>query len=187
MNLRIIDNESKTDKRTNIEILTSAIDGGGILYNIVGGESSGKTSLCKYIFKRYYNQELYPILINGSDINANIRKDNIIRIINEKVGEQYKQIAQATTLDKSKNDSFILIIDDFQKSAKGNDKYWKLLVSNLETLFTNIVIVGDMISSSNELSANPSNLFIIGTFFDKSVVNSCADSCISIFVIYTLT
>lgn len=155
LNLRIIDSESKTDKRTNIEILTSAIEGSGILYNIVGGESSGKTSLCKYIFKRYYNQELYPILINGSDINANIRKDNIIRIINEKIGEQYKQIAKATTLDKSKNDSFILIIDDFQKSAKGNDKYWKLLVSNLETLFTNIVIVGDMLSPSNELSANP--------------------------------
>ena len=51
LNLRIIDSESKTDKRTNIEILTSAIEGSGILYNIVGGESSGKTSLCKYIFK----------------------------------------------------------------------------------------------------------------------------------------
>lgn len=155
LNLRIIDSDSKTEKRTNIEALTNAIDLDGILYNIVGGESSGKTSLCKYIFKRYYYHELYPILIDGSDINSNIRKDNIIKIINDKITIQYEQITIHPTIDKSNNNQFLLIIDNFQKSAKGNDKYWKLLVANLESLFSNIIIVSDMISPSNELSANP--------------------------------
>ena len=155
LNLRIIDNESKTDKRTNIESLTSAIDTDGILYNIIGGESSGKTALCKYLFRRYYNYELYPILINGLDINTNIRKDNILKIINDKIIEQYEHITILPTIEKSNNEQFILIIDDFQKSAKGNDRYWKLLVSHLEALFTNIIIIGDIILPNNELSANP--------------------------------
>ena len=48
-----------------------------------------------------------------------------------------------------------MIIDDFQKSAKGNDKYWKLLVSNIESLFSNIIIVGDVSLPNDELSAYP--------------------------------
>lgn len=155
LNLRILDSESKIDKRTNIETLTSAIDVDGILYNIMGGESSGKTALCKYIFQRYYNYELYPILINGADINTNIRKDNILKIITDKITEQYEQISILPTNEKSNNEQFILIIDDFQKAAKGNDKYWKLLVSNLEALFTNIIVIGDIVLPNNELSANP--------------------------------
>ena len=78
LNLKILDNETKTEKRTNIEDLTSALDIDGILYNIVGGESSGKTALCKYLFKRYFNQDLFPVLLSGSDINSNIRLDIII-------------------------------------------------------------------------------------------------------------
>ena len=89
----IFDNETKTEKRTNIEDLTSALDIDGILYNIVGGESSGKTALCKYLFKRYFNQDLFPVLLSGSDINSNIRLDNIIRVVNDKIGKQYSSIS----------------------------------------------------------------------------------------------
>lgn len=155
LNLKILDNETKTEKRTNIEDLTSALDIDGILYNIVGGESSGKTALCKYLFKRYFNQDLFPVLLSGSDINSNIRLDNIIRVVNDKIGKQYSSISISATLEKSNNNRFILIIDDFQKSAKGNDKYWKLLVSNIESLFSNIIIVGDVSLPNDELSAYP--------------------------------
>ena len=156
LNLKILDSESKTDKRTNIEDLTSALDADGILYNISGGESSGKTALCKYLFKRYFNHNLFPILLSGSDINSNIRPDNIIKVINDKIGKQYSSISASISLEKSNNERFILIIDDFQKSAKGNDKYWKLLVSNIESLFSNIIIVGDISVPNDELSAYPS-------------------------------
>lgn len=156
LNLKILDNESKTDKRTNIEDLTSAIDADGILYNISGGESSGKTALCKYLFKRYFNQYLFPVLLSGADINSNIRPDNIIKVVNDKIGKQYSSIPISATLEKSNNEQVILIIDDFQKSAKGNNRYWKLLVSNIESLFNNIIIVGDISVPNDELSAYPS-------------------------------
>lgn len=156
LNLKILDRESKTDGRTNIEELINAIDAEGILYNISGGESSGKTALCKYLVKRYFNQNLFPVLLSGSDINSNIRPDNIIKVVNDKIGKQYSCIPIFATLEKSNNEQFILIIDDFQKSAKGNDRYWKLLVSNIESLFNNIIIVGDISLPNDELSAYPS-------------------------------
>lgn len=156
LNLKILDSESKTDKRTNIEALSSAIDAESILYNISGGESSGKTALCKYLFRKYFNQNLFPVLLNGSDINSNIRPDNIIQVVNDKISKQYSSIPVSASLEKSNNEQFILIIDDFQKSAKGNDRYWKLLVSNIESLFSNIIIVGDISLPNDELSAYPS-------------------------------
>ncbi len=154
-NLRIIKNDNKSEKRTNIETLSEAIDIEGIRYNIVGEESSGKSSLCKYLFSRYYNQNMYPILINGTDLNENINSNVILKVILNKLNDQYININQKPTENKADNSNFILIIDDFQRSAKGKEKYWKLLVSNVEKLFSNIIIVGDNKLSANDLSAYP--------------------------------
>lgn len=154
-NLRNISNESKNEKKINLENLTDAVDAEGIRYNILGADSSGKTALCKYIFKRYFNQNLYPILLKGDDLNTNVNCDNIIKIANEKIKNQYKYIPTMLSDDKENNRSFLIIIDDFQKSAKGKETYWKLLVSNLERLFINIIIIGDNSLSTKELSANP--------------------------------
>lgn len=154
-NLRKISNESKNEKKINLENLTNAIDVEGIRYNILGADSSGKTALCKYIFKRYFNQNLYPVLLKGDDLNTNVNCTNIIKITTERIKEQYKSIPTNISDDKENNNSFLIIIDDFQKSAKGKETYWKLLVSNIERLFENIVIVGDNSLSTKELSANP--------------------------------
>ena len=155
-NLKIISESNKKDKRTNIEILTSAVDANGFTYQITGGERSGKTALCKYVFQKYYYENnLLPILLNGRDLTNNIRKDKIIQIIKEKVKKQYIGIRNFPKEKKEDNYEFVIIIDDFQFAAKGNDKYWKLLTSNLEALFSNIIIVADTSISTHDLSANP--------------------------------
>lgn len=155
-NMKIISENNKNDKRTNIADLTDAIENDGIHYYIVGGERSGKTAMCKYTFCKYfYNNNLNPILLNGSDLSSNTRKDKILQIIIEKYKEQYCTFKTCPSDKSENNDSFILIIDDFQFAAKGNDKYWKLLISNLESLFKNIVVIGDISISTRDLSANP--------------------------------
>ncbi|MBO4752871.1 MAG: DUF4062 domain-containing protein [Bacteroidales bacterium] len=155
-NLKIISESNKNDKRTNIENLTSAIDTEGFLYHIIGEERSGKTALCKYVFQRYYYEHnLIPILLNGMDLSVNTRKDRILQIIINKAKEQYLGINKFPKEKKEENEDFVIIIDDFQTAAKGNDKYWKLLTANLESLFPNIIAVGDISISTHDLSANP--------------------------------
>lgn len=50
-------------------------------------------------FQRYFNQDLFPVLLSGSDINSNIRLDNIIRVVNDKIGKQYSSISISATLE----------------------------------------------------------------------------------------
>ena len=94
-------------------------------------------------------------MLNGSDFTNNIRADRLLSIITSKISNQYKSITKSPTSNKSDNGDFVIIIDNFQYACKGNVKYWKLLTSNLETHFSNIIIVGDSSISMEDLSANP--------------------------------
>lgn len=155
-NLRILTDANKNEKRTNIETLTEAIDIDGIHYHIIGGERSGKTALCKYVFRRYYYREnLTPILIKGSDLSTKTRKNDIIKIVTNAFKGQYEGYINLPTENAEENNDFVIIIDDFQLAAKGNDKYWKLLTSNIEDLFNHIIVLGDTSISTHDLSANP--------------------------------
>lgn len=155
-NLRTISEDRNKEKRTNIEILTSAVEADGIHYHIIGGERSGKTALCKYAFLQYYyKNNLTPILLDGEDLSTNTRKDRILQIISKKVKQQYGSIKVLPSSNIDDNNSFVLIIDNFQKTAKGNDKYWGLLTSNIGELFSNVIIVGDISITTNDFAANP--------------------------------
>lgn len=126
-----------------------------IKYLILGDEISGKTALCKYIFKRYFDLNKIPILLSGEDISSNIRKDKIIEIITHKLQNQYTNVNKYIQKTVKGNDEFIVIIDDFHKSAKGKDKHIPTLMSNLEGLFSNIIIVSNNKISTNDLTASP--------------------------------
>ncbi len=154
-NLRDLSSESHEHNHINAESLSDAIDCKGFLYHINGNDRSGKTSLCKYFFERYYEQNLYPVLLNGSDFTNNTRSDKLLSIIKSKIENQYKSITKLPTFDKNDNDEFVLIVDNFQYACKGNIKYWKLLTTNLENVFSNIIIIGDNTISLEDISANP--------------------------------
>lgn len=154
-NLRELSSESHEHNHINAENLSDAIEHNGFLYHINGNDRSGKTSLCKYFFERYYEQNLYPILLNGSDFTNNTRSDKLLSIVKSKIEKQYKSIIKLPSFNKNENDEFVLIIDNFQYAGKGNIKYWKLLTSNLENVFSNIIIIGDNTISLEDISANP--------------------------------
>lgn len=125
-------------KVENLNSLTNAIDVGGIKFILIGNDSIGKTSACKYIFKQYFDFGFYPIYIDGTEINENIRPERLLKELESKSEDQYDL---KIPLDGD-NDKVILIIDNFNKASKGKSRYWPTLVKNLENIFPNIILTG---------------------------------------------
>ena len=145
----------KNKKDYNADVLSNAIEADGIRYLISGNEAAGKSSLAKFLFEKYYQMSLIPVLLNGMDFNSDIRKDKLIGIIQQKVKEQYVSVRTPFTDDKDKNADYLLIIDDFQKAAKGNANYWHILTHNLESLVGHIIALSDVQIGLLDISDNP--------------------------------
>jgi hypothetical protein len=127
-------------KVNNLDDLSNAIDVEGIKYVLIGNESSGKSAGCKFLYTKYFNLGLFPVLINGSDINNNISPETITKILEAKIAEQYEA---AFNISDFNSERFIIIIDDFQKSAKGKNRYWPILIKNIESKFINVIVTGN--------------------------------------------
>lgn len=134
----------KTQKEVNADTLSNAIEADGIRYLISGNEASGKSSLAKFFFNKYYQMSLIPVLLNGMDFNIDVRKDKLLTIIRQKIKEQYVSVATPFTEDKDKNSDYLLIIDDFNRATKGNSNYWHVLTHNLESLVGHIIALSDI-------------------------------------------
>ena len=83
-------------------------------YIIEGAEQSGKTSLCKILYRRYFDNSFCPIIINGEDItNTNSRQ-----LVKQAFREQYKStdiiFQKYIQLDKKKK---VLFIDNLGQSS----------------------------------------------------------------------
>ena len=133
------DEKSTFSKFENLDILTNAIDAGGSKFVFIGGDLSGKSASCKYLFQKYFDRGFYPILIDGTDFGSNIRHERLHKLIEGKIAEQYETPFLPSEVGV---DRVIAIIDDFQKSTKGNSRYWTALMNNLEDIFTHIIITG---------------------------------------------
>src|SRR5699024_8613472 len=81
--------KSNSVKVENLDVLTDAIDVEGTKFAFLGNDSSGKSANCKYLFQKYFELGLYPVLISGSDIGSNIRPDTLQKIVEQKIEEQY--------------------------------------------------------------------------------------------------
>jgi hypothetical protein len=149
--LRDITESNKTSgfKIINLEELTSAVEADGIRYLIIGNESAGKTATTKYLFKNYFSYGLLPILLKGSDFNANIRSESIRKVVETTIAEQYQDPFSLDDFDKER---FVLIIDDFHKSTKGNNRYWSAFMANLQELFSHIIVTGNTLMPIRNLS-----------------------------------
>lgn len=175
--LRDMNNSKKSNyyKVINLDTLTDSIDVEGIKFALIGNESSGKTANCKYLFIKYFNSGLLPVLLNGTDINNNIRTEAIRKIVEEKITEQYEI---SFTIDDFHIERFIIIIDDFHKSAKGNNKYWATLVKNIESGFKNVVLTGNSLMPIENVTKQDAfqnleiyNLLEFGPKFRAEIVN----------------
>jgi hypothetical protein len=144
--------KSQLVKTSNLSQITDAIDAEGIKYVFLGNELAGKTACCKYLFHRYFSLGLTPVLLNGEDIHSNIKLDAVEKIIEHKISLQY---SRPFTIEEIGSEKILLIIDDFNKSAKGKNKYWHILIKNLETKFPNIILTGSPLMAIDDNYTEP--------------------------------
>lgn len=145
----------KTNKDISADLLSDAVEGDGIKYLISGNEASGKSSLAKFFFNKYYQLNLVPVFLDGMDFNSDLRKDKVLSIIRKKIESQYASVKTPFGDDKLKNEDYLLIIDDFHKSAKGNAMYWHVLLHNLESLAGHIIALSEIQIGLLDISDNP--------------------------------
>lgn len=140
--LKGLNNGKKTTtvKVENLDTLTDAIDVEGTKFAFLGNDSAGKSANCKYLFQKYFELGLYPVLISGSDVGSNIRPETLKNLIEEKIAEQYEIPFKLSEIDDTR---VIVIIDDFHKATKGKNRYWPALMKNLEELFHHIIVTGN--------------------------------------------
>lgn len=140
--LKDLNNGKKTTtvKVENLDDLTDAIDVDGTKFAFLGNDSSGKSANSKYLFLKYFELGLYPVLVSGSDFGSNIRPQALQKFIEERISEQYEVSFKLAEIDDTR---VILIIDDFHKATKGKNRYWPVLMNNLEDLFDHIIVTGN--------------------------------------------
>lgn len=145
----------KTNKDINADVLSNAIDADGIKYFISGNEASGKSSLAKFLFNKYFQLNLIPVLLDGMDFNNELRKEKLVSIIRKKIEYQYATVKNPFVGEKDKNEDYILIIDDFQKSAKGNASYWHVLNHHLDNMVRHVIALSDIQIGLLDISEKP--------------------------------
>lgn len=107
---------------------------------IIGSETSGKTTICKRIFERYYQEGYFPILLNGKEDIREIRKEKFLLDTKKVFSSQYQNF----DFDKIDNSKIILIIDDFHKFKPTKNKDFRdVLIKNINSNFQNIILIGD--------------------------------------------
>ncbi len=149
--LKDLNNGKKTNtlKVDNLDTLTDAIDVEGTKFAFLGNDSSGKSANCKYLFQKYFELGLYPVLISGSDIGSNIRPETLQNLIEQKISVQYEIPFKHSEIDDTR---VIVIIDDFHKATKGKNRYWPALMKNLEELYQHIIVTGSSLMPIENLN-----------------------------------
>ncbi len=122
---------------------------------ILGDENSGKTALCKYHFKNYFDSGLVPILIRAQDIKG-ITEDKITKCIKESFCEQYHESEYNHFTQLDKKDVIIFIDDIHLLQIKGEFK--AILLENILKRYDNIILTGNRLTLFGEF-ASKSNLY----------------------------
>lgn len=133
-------NKSKVDQTFNVEELIDTDPEEGIKFVFLGDNLSGKSSLCKYLYREYYIRNYLPIYLEGSSIKHNIRTGDLKKTFAKKFQQQYNTIQDFHSIE---SDRFIIIIDDFHKSTKGRQDFWVPLIRNINSEYRNLIIAGD--------------------------------------------
>ncbi|MBL1215785.1 MAG: hypothetical protein HND52_20625 [Ignavibacteriae bacterium] len=125
------------------------------LIMLSGAEKIGKTTLCKFLYKEWYEKDLIPLFIEGNDIkNANF--DDFEKLVKDSFCNQYFEDSLEYFVQENSAKK-ILIIDDFDKS-KPNKKYKAVLLHNILKKYDNIVITGNQFFILEEYIDEDSNL-----------------------------
>lgn len=133
--------KEKIEKIVNADKVLVKQLGEPIKVVIYGAETSGKTTLVKWWYDRYYEQGYIPILLSGNEIK-DIHIDKIKKIIQREFKNQYNDIYEGN-LDEFDPDRIVIIIDDFHKIRFTDSKFKANLISNLNKTYQNLFLTGN--------------------------------------------
>jgi len=115
---------------------------------LIGAERSGKTALCRTLYKRYYSESYVPIYLEGHRIKSS-SIEKCMSLIEKSFCEQYSPNALETykQLEKAKK---VLVIDDFNRT-KLNFKHRAELLKNLGQYYDSIVVTANSLFQIEEI------------------------------------
>jgi metallophosphoesterase superfamily enzyme len=128
---KVVNAEKALLKETNVPIKT-------VIY---GSDSSGKSTLVRWWYDKYYEQGYIPVLIDGNSIK-DITIAKIKNFVQKEIKKQYSGVFQGR-IEEFELDRIIVLIDDFHKIRFTKSQYKINLLSNLNTAFTNVIITGN--------------------------------------------
>ena len=138
------DDEEKSSSFKSEDIINKILNKEVNHIIVLGEENSGKTSLCKIIFKEsVFLDNTVPIFIKGRDIKK-VKDEDITKLLNKEFRKQYNTDVELTT----KN--LIVIIDDFN-NCKLPQKSKKNFILNLYKNTFQTVITWDEYFTLGEL------------------------------------
>jgi DNA repair exonuclease SbcCD nuclease subunit len=160
-NLKVINIEDRNEKIERFISSDEAFEkkiGESIKIIIYGEDNSGKSTLLRWWFDKYYGQGYIPILISGSDVK-DISLSKIKKLFQKEFNRQYNGRIEGD-LSKFDQDRIIIMIDDFHRIRFTKPKYKANLISNLSLGVNNLILTGNDLmqferyNSSNGLSTN---------------------------------
>lgn len=107
---------------------------------IAGDEKSGKTALCKMLYREFYNMELVPVLVDGASFTTPILKE-CEKVLNEAFADQYRE-GSAEIFTQLDDTSKVIIIDDIDRSRLNTEGTQKL-VEGLSRKYSNLIVTGN--------------------------------------------
>lgn len=146
----------KVDKPKDMEVLNDRLNS-DILCKInesenrillLGAEKSGKSSLCKILYKHYHDKNYVPIYIDGYRIKS-ISLEEFNKLVGQCCGEQYSDDV-LEKFNQLENQRKLLIIDDFHKSRL-NIKHRSSLLNNIKKYYRNIIITANDLFKIEEI------------------------------------
>ena len=139
---------------------------------LIGAEKSGKSSLAKILYKKYYARNYIPVIIDGRKIkNNNIEGFNKLLAIC--FGEQYlnndDSIAERNIIEKYnqlENNKKYIIIDNFDKMDI-NKKIKSVLFNDINRLYPNIIILTNELYKIEEIVCEEEEIELAFNDFSK--------------------
>lgn len=163
--LESLNDRIKTDidgKYLSAEQLLSDADHS--LFILEGGNQCGKTSLCNMYYMKLSNAHIYPLMLNGKEIN----NDNFRRILRNAYQCQYlSEFADYEKYEQYDKIAKILLIDNFDRCMLGREAKEKMIRELLLQFGKIIVTIREdkfIVDSLNYFRKESSALYHIKSF-----------------------